>query len=75
MVPEQCDRLIDELVSYRKEKEITQLRLAREAGLTQSVIARIESKKSLPRLDTIMKIVDVLGYDLKIVPKHRKTRS
>lgn len=75
MVPEQCDRLIDELVSYRKEKEITQLRLAREAGLTQSVIARIESKKSLPQLDTIMKIVDVLGYDLKIVPKRRKTRS
>ena len=35
----------------------------------QSVIARFESNKTTPQLNTLLKVVDALNCDLKIVPK------
>ena len=54
-MPEQCARLIDELIELRKAKGWTQQELARACGLTQSVIGRIESKKSVPTLVTLQR--------------------
>lgn len=44
-MPEQCARLIDELIELRKARGWTQQDLAKACGLTQSVVARIESKE------------------------------
>lgn len=46
----------------------TQKQLADAAGLAQSGVARLESKKTIPQLDTLMKIADALGCDLQLVP-------
>ncbi|MBS6700838.1 MAG: helix-turn-helix transcriptional regulator [Clostridiales bacterium] len=65
-MPEQCARLIDELIELRKAKGWTQQELARACGLTQSVIGRIESKKSVPTLVTLQKIVAALDAILSV---------
>lgn len=65
-MPEQCARLIDELIGLRKAKGWTQQELARACGLTQSVIGRIESKKSVPTLVTLQKIVAALDATLSV---------
>lgn len=46
---------------------MTQKELAEAASLTQSVIARLESKRAIPQLDTLMKVAEALGCDLKLV--------
>lgn len=66
-MPENCAAIIDTLIKQRKEKGLTQKELAQEAELTQSVIARMESKKAIPQLDTLLKVVDALGCNLKII--------
>lgn len=65
-MPEQCARLIDELIELRKARGWTQKDLAKACGLTQSVVARIESKKSVPTLVTLQKIVSALDATLSV---------
>lgn len=68
-MPEQCAALIDELVELRRMRGLTQKELSAACGLTQSVIARIESKKSIPTLSTLYKIVSALGAVLTLCPE------
>lgn len=67
-MPENCTALIDQLIAERHRQGMTQRQLAQEAQLTQSVIARFESKKAIPQLDTLLKVAAALGCDLAIVP-------
>ncbi len=48
---------------------MTQKDLAKAANLTQSVIARLESKKAVPQLDTLIKVTTALDCDLTIISK------
>lgn len=66
-MPEQCAALINAIVEIRKSKGWTQQDLAKACGLTQSVIARIESKRSVPTLATFQKIVSAMDKTLHIV--------
>ena len=54
------------LALIRKEKKISQRALAEKTGYVYSTIVKIESKKTVISIDTLLKIVDVLGYDIKI---------
>lgn len=65
-MPEQCIRIIDDLIDLRRAKGWTQQDLAKACGLTQSVVARIESKKSVPTLVTLQKIVSALDATLSV---------
>lgn len=65
---ENCIAIINSLVKQRHEKNMTQEDLANACHLTQSVIARLESKKSIPRLDTLLKIANALDFDLVLLP-------
>jgi predicted transcriptional regulator len=66
-VPEYCAGIIDELIEQRRAKGWTQKDLAKATNLTQSVIARMESKKATPQLDTLVKVVLALGCSLEVV--------
>ncbi|MGM9551006.1 MAG: helix-turn-helix domain-containing protein [Clostridia bacterium] len=61
-----CNAIIDTLIAERKGQGLTQKDLAEATQLTQSVIARLESKKAVPQLDTLLKVVSALGCDLQI---------
>lgn len=65
-MPEQCIRLIDEIVQIRKQKGWTQQDLSKASGLSQSVIARVESKKTVPTIVTLHKIVNALDAVISI---------
>lgn len=65
---ESCSIIIDSLIEQRRSKGMTQKELADASCLTQSVIARLESKKVTPQLDTLLKVASALGCDIAIVP-------
>lgn len=63
--------LISELIKARQEKGISQKRLGELSGVSQPVIARMETGKTSPQLDTIMKVLAPLGKTLAVVPLER----
>ena len=67
-MPENCIAIIDRLIEERHKHGMTQRDLAQSTGLTQSVIARLENKKAMPQLNTLLKVTAALGCDLMVVP-------
>lgn len=67
-MPENCTTLIDQLIAERHWQGKTQRQIAEDAQLTQSVIARLESKKVVPQLDTLLNVASSLGCNVTIVP-------
>lgn len=65
---ESCTLIIDQLIAERHRQGKTQKQLAEDAKLTQSVIARMESKKAIPQLDTLLKVATALGCNLRVIP-------
>lgn len=65
---DKCAAIIDTLIEQRKEQGMTQKELAQATELTQSVIARMESKKAIPQLNTLLKVLAPLGKTLAVVP-------
>jgi transcriptional regulator with XRE-family HTH domain len=53
--------LIGKLIEVRDSKGVTQQELAQLTGLKQSAIARLESMKSTPQVDTLFKILKPLA--------------
>ena len=66
-MPENCTALIDQLIAERHRQGKTQRQIAQEAQLTQSVIARFESKKATPQLDSLLKVATALGCSVEII--------
>lgn len=60
--------LILEIIDAREKQGISQKRLETLSGVAQPVIARMESGKTIPKLDTILKILSSLGKTLAVVP-------
>lgn len=58
--------LVAELVAARKRKGLSQAELAVRAGLPQSTIGRIEARLVSPNLETLNKILPVLGLRLHL---------
>lgn len=65
---ENCSLIIDSLIEQRRSKGMTQKELAEASCLTQSVIARLESKKATPQLDTLLKVASALDCDIAVIP-------
>lgn len=64
--------LIGKMIEAREEKGLSQRDLAELSGVKQPAIARLESMKSTPQIDTLLKILAPLGYTLSITPINRK---
>lgn len=60
--------LIGKLIEAREKKGYSQRDLAELSGVKQPAIARLESLKSIPRVDTLLKLLNPLGYTLSITP-------
>ena len=59
--------LIGKVIEARKEKGLSQRDLAELSGVKQPAIARLESMQSTPKIDTLIRILNPLGYTLSIV--------
>jgi len=60
--------LIGKIIAIRKELGLTQTEFAEKSSIKQEYLARLESSKSSPQIDTLLKILIPLGYKLDIVP-------
>lgn len=65
-------KLIGKIITARKSKGYTQRDLAKLSGVKQPAIARLESMKATPQIDTLLKILAPLGYTLSITPINQK---
>ncbi len=60
--------LIGKMIEAREQRGLSQRELAKLCGVKQPAIARLESLKTTPQIDTLFKILAPLGYTLAIVP-------
>lgn len=60
--------IISAMISQRKALGLSQRDLATMCGIPQSSVARIESYKTTPKLDTLLKIFQQLGLKLIVNP-------
>ena len=63
---EELTSIVSSLIAKRTELGISQRALAAECGLPQSSVARIESFKTTPKLDTLLKMMRPLGLKLQV---------
>jgi len=60
--------LIGKMIEAREERGISQRELAELSGIKQPAIARLESLRATPQIDTLFKVLYPLGYTIEIVP-------
>jgi transcriptional regulator with XRE-family HTH domain len=53
----------------RRRAGLTQRELAERSGVPQSSIARIESGKLRPRIDTLTRLIEACGMELQASPR------
>lgn len=61
--------LLEQISLIRKDKKLSQRQLASIIGMKQPMLAKIENNKNSPQLNTLLKILDSLGYTLSIKKK------
>ena len=59
-------KLICDFIKLRKDKGLTQQNVADEAGVVREMIAVIENRTKHPQINTLIKILQPLGYTLSI---------
>ena len=60
--------IISAMIMQRSSLGLSQRDLAVLCDIPQSSVARIESNKTVPRLDTLLKILGQLGLTLQVTP-------
>ena len=66
--------LIGEMIKARNERGISQKRLEELSGVRQPVIARMETGRQSPTLETVMKLLNSLGKTLAVVDMPQNTK-
>ena len=59
-------QILSAIIDRRAELGLSQRELAALCDMPQSSIARIESNRTMPRLDTLLKILGQLGLTLTV---------
>ena len=66
------DNLVDIMVHYRKKMNLTQQNIADATGIKRANIARIEAKKYLVSLESLLRYAECLNLDVSIELKERQ---
>ena len=67
--------LIKDFVLIRKNANLTQEELAAKTDIIRTTVARIEAGMNSPQVITLLKLLEPLGYTLKIVPLEKKKNN
>lgn len=65
---EALSSIVSTIIRQRNAMGISQRELAAMCGIPQSSVARIESFKTTPNLETVLKIMQPLGLTLTVQP-------
>lgn len=63
---EELASIVGAIIEKRNEMGLSQRQLAEICGIPQSSVARIETLKTTPNLDTLLKIMQHLGLKLTV---------
>lgn len=66
---------VQDFIKLRKENHLTQEALANKAGVIRLTITRIENSITSPQINTLIKILEPIGYTVKIEPIDKKKRK
>ena len=61
----EVEQVIDNIKKIRNEKQISIIQLSNESGISCSHLFYIESKKSVPSLNTLSKLAQALNVKMK----------
>lgn len=64
IIQDQIDDIVLELIKARKRSMITQTELSVRANVPQTTISRIESLRTIPTLQMVLKLSNALGLSL-----------
>lgn len=67
--------IVSAMIEKRNELGISQRELAQMCDMPQSSVARIESYKTSPKLDTLVKLLQHLGLSLSVTSTPKKTKG
>lgn len=63
---EEVSDIVSSIIRRRQELGISQRALAKQCGIPQSSVARIETLETTPRLDTLVKLMQALHLKLQV---------
>lgn len=66
------DNLVDKLVEYRRQLNMTQQDVADATGIKRANIARIEGKKFLVSWESLLKYAECLNLDVYVELKEKQ---
>ena len=66
---------VQDFIKLRKDNHLTQEAMANQSGVIRLTITRIENLITSPQVNTLMKILEPIGYTVKIVPIDKKKKS
>jgi predicted transcriptional regulator len=69
------NKAVESLISLRKRWKITQQELAKLSGISQVYISEIENYKVSPTVETMNKLFEPLGCELRAVVKTGDEKS
>lgn len=67
--------IIDDFIKVRKKRHMSQAEIAKKANMHQAAVGRIENKSTSPRLETLLRMLETMGYTLAIVPAYKGPES
>lgn len=67
--------IIEQLSEARKEQGMTYDVLSEKSHCTRANLCKILNHKAIPEGNTLMRIVDALGYDLLLTPKKKLVKQ
>ena len=65
---EELTDIVSTIIRRRQELGISQRALAEMCGIPQSSVARIETLKTTPKLDTLIRLMQALHLKLQVAP-------
>lgn len=58
--------IIDQYIAIRKEKGLSQEKIANLTGIARTNIIRIEAKRNMPTIDVLTKLANAVDMELEI---------
>lgn len=66
---------VQDFIKLRKDNHLTQEAMANQSGVIRLTITRIENLITSPQINTLIKILEPVGYTIKIVPIDKKKKN
>lgn len=68
-------QFVQDFIKLRKDNHLTQEAMANQSGVIRLTITRIENLITSPQINTLIKILEPLGYTVKIEPINNKNKK